>query len=114
MTNEGGWGLRPRDGTTPRLRWGARAIYYERHGEIDLVWDRQGFDDGGTAQERQAMADWINGVGVPALRAAVKAAKLGQGERRVVALEIGDYVLEANPNGSYGYLYIGIWKKEPA
>lgn len=92
------------DGAT----WGARAIYDSRC-TIDLVPDRQQCSDG-TEAERETLVAWINRVGLPEMRKRVKAAHLETNSREVFSFDRDGYHIEACPQGSYGYLYLGAWK----
>jgi hypothetical protein len=109
------------------VTWGARAIYTGQH--IDLLPDRQSWsladyseDDEDTTsvcyEERQAriqpLLTWVNNVGLPFLRK--EATNLYTDENRTVELNDGKFHIEANPQSSYGYLYIRAWRrcKEPA
>lgn len=104
--------------------WGARAIWdghtteapvllksgrrsrtrVERVAFIDLLWDRQASE--GDEQDRRRLGEWIDTKGMPALRKLVVTEKLHTDERRQLVVADGNYRLIANPNGSYGYLYL--------
>lgn len=101
--------------------WGARAIYSGR--QIDLLHDRQswyvdGFsiDDndpsstryGARQQAMKPLMSWINKVGLPFLRKESKT--LDPDESRVVSRDDGLFHIEASPQRSFGYLYIGAWQ----
>jgi hypothetical protein len=81
--------------------WGARAIF-DKNQEIDLVWDRQ---SGEGIKGRFQI--WIEKRALPWLRHEVKKIGLGIESREVLVFVEGVYTLEATPNRSYGYLYIG-------
>jgi hypothetical protein len=90
----------------PSIRyWGARAIYEGRAGKyfIDILFDRQ-FSHGEPSKE---FYTWINDKALPWLRKEVERIGLGVDEEQVLKFEDGKYYLEATPNRSYGYLYIG-------
>ncbi len=89
-------------------RWGARAIYTDRC-VIDILPDRQGFA-GGDLKARKALMSWLNGTGLRDLRKLVKAQWLSRQSAEVVAVERDGYRLEASPQRSHGYLYMGAWK----
>jgi hypothetical protein len=74
--------------------WGARAIF---HGgaQFELVHDRNGFN-GGSDAEQKALENWINSNGFKAVEDA--------------RLEVDGHYIVVSPKGSFGYLYIGIWK----
>lgn len=102
MAIEKGWGLPPAAGIA--YHWSARAIY--RDGAIDTLWDRQGIEGECSDEERAALVAWLDDLGFPALRAAVKAEMLGPNERREISIAGDGFRLRANPNRSYGYLYM--------
>jgi hypothetical protein len=104
----------------PELYWGARAIFEVGHTEgwgrrtewvpafIDLVHDRQtavGHDH----PKMFEFVDWVNSKALPACRKWAEV--IDGGSREVFTFEEGEYVLKASPNASYGYMYIGAWKK---
>jgi len=117
------WGLPAPDGTP--VSWGARAIYspssYREEGYgknrrtvndgpiVDILGDRQGFN-GEDREAVLALQAWLNTRGLKALRERLKLDYLDVAARRDVRVERGAYVLIANPNASYGYLYLGAWK----
>jgi len=87
--------------------WGARAIYQNL--AIDLLWDRQSWrpDEKPPAEFEQ----WVNKIGLPWLRQAVKDEWLPGDSDRVLTLDEGQYVMEACPNRSFGYLYICAYER---
>ena len=86
--------------------WGARAIYQNMN--IDLVHDRQTWDADETRKdEAEAFHNWIADHGIPKLRKAVKELAIYGDSTDVVKIEDGRYYLEASPQRSFGYLYIG-------
>jgi len=88
--------------------WGARAIFQDHY--IDLLPDRQTLtakDDDQAAKDR--LRKWINGTGLPFLRKEVK--RLYQDENRTIQFDEGAFHIEANPQSSYGYLYIRAWEE---
>jgi len=94
--------------------WGARAIYHGyAHGYyIDLLPDRQTFEPASDAdpdmKARKQFFKWIEKKALPWLRKEVKRQALGQDSYQVLEFREGNRVLQACPNGSYGYLYIGV------
>ena len=91
--------------------WGARAIYrgFRDDYHIDLLMDRQsvkGMSDPPN-EDDEAFIDWVNKTGLPWLRKEVKRIGLSTDENREIVFKEGDYEIKANPNSSYGYLYIG-------
>jgi hypothetical protein len=91
------------DDTVP-VHWGARAIF--KRGVIDILYDRQQMI-AGDEQERMNLAAWIN-ASMPKLEKLVK--RMNGSESTVVEFDDGGYHMEASPQSSYGYLYIGAWK----
>lgn len=103
MITKVAWGISP---PAPKyIAWGARAIY-EDNCQIDLLWDRQEML-GGTDAERQQFNSWLNQWGLPNLRNKVLSARLRPGEGIQIDYQSYDWVIIANPQRSYGYLYIG-------
>ena len=100
---ERGWGLAPEPGT--RYHWSARTILAD--GGIDIVWDRTGMEGDYTAAERVALCAWLD-VALPVLRShAARSETFPHGsERREWLIEGDGFRLRANPNASYGYLYL--------
>ncbi len=84
--------------------WGARAIYqgYSRNYHVDLLPDRQTGDN-----VSDAFLFWLNNRALPWLQAEVRKQGLGTDSTEVLSLTEYKYHIEATPNGSYGYLYIG-------
>lgn len=83
------------DGVTSA--WGARLIYPN-----DLLWDRQD----AFGNDKVALQEWLNSGPLKSALEDVRS-KVGRDENRQVVLyedERGRIV--ANPNGSYGYLYV--------
>jgi hypothetical protein len=91
--------------------WGARLIW-----PCDLLHDRQDLV-GRSEEDRLALQFWLNGG---ALRSALTEAReratdhlLRQDEDREVTLfEDETGVVKANPQSSYGYLYVAAWLKQ--
>ena len=102
------WGRRPAE---PKpLSWGARAIYGQAKAySIDLLSDRQGMSEGGTEAERKQLSAWLNKAGLPALRRLCRTMQLWTDSHHVAELDLDGWHIEASPQGSHGYLYIGVW-----
>lgn len=98
-----------------KVAWGARLIFPD-----DLVVNRQGFL-GRDLPEAEQLIAWLNGDGYGftgrgqgAIRRALAEARrqaaageLRQDEDREIVLYENEHgVIRANPNGSFGYLYI--------
>lgn len=102
------WGLAPLPGEAKDdVSWGARAIY--RDNVIDIVWDRCTW----TGAPPDDLVKWLDNVALPKLRKLVVKERLGQNESRDMIVEDKKFCLKANPRQSYGYLYIGAWRKQP-
>jgi hypothetical protein len=88
-----------------RAAWGARFIFPD-----DLLHDRTGIF--GDEAERKALIEWLNGGVLTAARDAARKAGLRPDESREVVLYEDDKgKVVANPNASYGYLYVAGWLK---
>lgn len=85
--------------------WGARAIF--TRGSIDILYDRQQMT--GDPEARHILAGWVDTVGLPKLAELTK--RLRGSETSVVEWDDGEFHIEASPQASYGYLYIGAWRK---
>jgi hypothetical protein len=96
-----------------KVAWGARAIFkpISKNPMIDILWDRQSAF--GEEAERQTLVEWVKTTGLPWLNAELeeKAGYATSKSHEIYRYEDGDYVIEASPKGSGGYLYIGAWKK---
>ena len=91
--------------------WGARAIYKGFRDDyfIDMLRDRQSSDgmSDPLSDEDRAFMEWVNEVALPWLRKEVKEQGLSTDEEKELVFKNSGYELRANPNRSYGYLYIG-------
>ena len=96
------WGIQPP--ILARAAWGARAIF--KHGEIDLLWDRQDFQ-AISEEDKQDLLNWVNSTALPGLRKMCKDGYWSTSEFMVTGK---GYVLKADTKKSGGYLYIGAWK----
>lgn len=85
-------------------KWQARAIYEDRTGAIDIVWDRQSCE--GPEKDTAKLVKWLNAYGLKGLRREAKKAGLGGSEFREVAYQSRGYRVTGNPRASYGYLYL--------
>jgi hypothetical protein len=99
------WGLQP---DVPCVAaWGARAIMEGNgHGSyrLDFLHDRQAV--AGPKAELHKLCEWCNETGIPALRMRINELGIQPRERTLVVIERPGLRLIANPNASYGYLYI--------
>lgn len=98
------------------MTWGARAIFETHHDRftgkctryIDLVWDRQAMVAGEQPEAAvSAFTKWINEKALPWLRKEVNRRAVEPSDSTELVFQDGLYELRANPNASYGYLYIG-------
>ena len=106
------WGLERKFSSDEYLAcWGARAIWSENRNFIDLLWDRQ--DMQGTSEGKTLLTDWLNSIGFIELKRRMDDAKLTQNQNKLIIQSSGPFTITANPNSSYGYLYItATMKKE--
>jgi hypothetical protein len=125
------WGIPAPEGV--KATWGARAIlqhwetkkyvnakfrngkllrkgYWDvkHHHDIDLVPDRQ--SSTGEEEAKKALFNWLDNSAIPELKKQANILPFrGDSYERFIFIEDG-FHLEATPNGSFGYLYIGAWK----
>ena len=103
------FGYKKPEGEVP-CWWGARAILKNR--VIDILWDRHNML-GTDEKAKKALAKWLNSSkGLKALQKLVVQEYLCNDEEREIRIEDtkAGYYIVANPNRSYGYLYIGAGK----
>lgn len=121
------WGLQPPEGYEG-VAWGARAIYRfdapytissfgavrtqsrPARASIDLLWDRQSAV--GSPEEIKALTATLNERGLAELREACERESIHGDEARRVRIEVGDYIIEADPRESFGYLYIVAYRRD--
>jgi hypothetical protein len=109
------WGRPVPENVNVVAHWGARAIFTNSD-YIDLLPDRQSLtrpeNRGGLyTDDRDPLINWVNKTGLPWLRKeAAQQFDSSSGERRTISFDDGKYHIEADPQGSYGYLYIGAWE----
>jgi hypothetical protein len=101
------FGLRSGLPENAHTAWGARLIWPN-----DLVWDRQDVQ-GKAATE---LRDWLNhGHLRQALDRAADLSRTHElrssDDKLVILHETDDGVIAANPQASFGYLYVGAWLK---
>jgi hypothetical protein len=103
--------------TPKRIWWGARAIFERNHNKrrrtdptyvFSLLGDRQQME-GGTEQERKALAKWIENKARPALTKRLEEEGVEPSESQRIEMTLDGFEIVADPRGSHGYLYIGIW-----
>jgi hypothetical protein len=92
--------------------WGARALWAPRT-RPDLLRDRMGFitppDIAGDERNRRlsALGDLINKNGyIDEAFKRIPSSLSGSDNQHLVLLDNEDVLIEANPNASYGYLYV--------
>jgi len=120
------FGLRPPEGANSKYWWGARAIFTQRAERnpnkrrkfdpeyivvttVELLYDRQSYD-GPQDEGTKKFTNWIDTVGLPAVRQ--WAEKVNTDSREQMNYASNGYNITATPNGSYGYMYIGAWSIE--
>lgn len=100
------WGLQP--DRKALAAWGARAIFFERDGRgklsVDILWNRQ--DGIGLPKDQKSLQSWLNKTGLRLLRKAVAQEQLQPNEYRRISVNQGAFRIIADPQQSYGYLYI--------
>lgn len=103
------FGMQPPQGT--KVAWGARAIFkpISKNPMIDILWDRQ--DAFGGKEDREQLVEWVKSQGLPWIEATIdeKASYSLTRSHEVFRFKDGQYIIEASPKGSGGYLYIGAW-----
>lgn len=96
-----------------KVAWGARAIFkpVSKNPMIDLLWDRQ--DGFGSDEDKKDLLRWVDTVGMPWLHEQIEDQDVYSISRSMSVFRLArdGYVIEASPQGSYGHLYIGAWKK---
>ena len=107
------FGLRPNVEPLPSVYWGARVIFHPPDG-IDILWDRQQFNenDGTNKEARETLWKWIQEKGLPRLRKELRNQRITQRDHILVTVIDRRYTIIANPNASYGYLYLGAWQND--
>lgn len=114
MTGTEHWfGLRPNVSPLPGLYWGARAIYTPYQG-IDLLWDRQQYNDSteALAKAREALWTWISDKGLARLKKELVRRRIEARDSELVTVVDRRHTIIANPNRSHGYLYLGAWRND--
>lgn len=92
-----------------KVGMGARAILkcgYPPY--IDFLHDRMSWD--GTPDDCRELSSWINRTAVPQLKKQMMDMGISTMSSEVLTVEDGAFRLEASPQASGGYLYIGAWK----
>jgi hypothetical protein len=102
--------------------WGARAIWQGSRPYVDLLPDRQAWSveqPNMTDAERTAaivkmtpLKNWLDTTGLKWLHKAAAEDFVGStSENRTISFDDGVFHIEANPQGSCGYLYIAAWQR---
>lgn len=103
-----GWGLRPAEGV--KNWWGARGIYRDKC--LDLLHNRMSFmgfpSEAADGTDVQKLDKWLSTKALPYLRSWLEhSGNAPMSGERLDIFVVGDgYVLRANPNRSYGYMYL--------
>ena len=87
-----------------KAAWGARFIFPN-----DLLHDRTGIF--GDTDDKKALIEWLNSGALRKARDAAPAGLFPNETREVVLYDDDTGTVVANPNGSYGYLYVAAWLK---
>lgn len=104
------WGLNPIP-ESARGAWGARAILKQQY--LDLLWDRQSFDQGKLSErEKDGLVNWINKTGLPKLRKHIVKNRWKNDSEEVFELNQDNYHLRASCRKSHGYCYISAWQEQ--
>lgn len=100
------WGISPKArGEESNVWWGARTIYNEMECSFDILWDRKQT----VGENAEPLWKWLDEWGLPALRKELSRKRVRSNEEEDIIVESHGFKLVANPNRSYGYLYIGAW-----
>jgi hypothetical protein len=109
MSTDYWFGRQAPEGST--IAWGARAIFTRGH--IDIVPDRHQMTEA-PQEQRTEFAKWLQSTGMPGLKKEVERTGITGTDHTVLAYQDDRYRIEASPQGSCGYLYIGAWQLPPA
>lgn len=96
------WGLQPPEDI--KAAWGARAIHTKRG--FDLLFDRQSAE----GSPSQDLVRWLNTKGLDAMRERARSMSGAKDELVEMTSECGRFRMDANTNGSYGYVYLVAWE----
>ena len=99
------WGLQPDREFV--CAWGARAILEQDHAgwcRVDILHDRQSVD--GSKEDLRRLVDWVNDTAVPLVRKRIREEGIEPRDRVLIEIDRPGLRLIANPNASYGYLYL--------
>ena len=113
------WGLNLNGYLTkaPPGFWNARAIFEgnrdPKHVMVDLLPDRQGTEGEISAEDFKDLTKWLRDKGLKMLREKLAARGVKQSDKCTIIVSDAPFYLYADPNGSYGYLYIAAWKETP-
>lgn len=100
------WGISPKSrGEGATVWWGARAIYDQMSCSFGLLWDRKQT----VGENAEPLWKWLDEWGLPALRKALSDNLVRSNDEEDIVVDSHGFKLIANPNRSYGYLYIGAW-----
>lgn len=87
--------------------YGARAIF--KNSFVDYVWDRIDAQVWSQDEEHKLqMGSWMRRTGMPWIEKMAKS--LYQNENKLMTLDDGIFHARINPQASYGYLYITMWR----
>jgi hypothetical protein len=101
----------------PEGFWNARAIFKGSHTlnrvVVDLLGDRMGWEGSLPEPTRKEIADWLNTKGMKMLKEKLAEKHVGGADKCTITVSDDPFYLYADPNSSYGYLYIAAWKEAP-
>ena len=73
---------------------------------IDIPYDRYGWAGESSLDERKALVKWLNSKGMKALEKLLAKECVGGDQNMRVEVSGEGFKLSANPNASFGYLYL--------
>jgi hypothetical protein len=108
------WGRRPPEDVKVKAHWGARAIWTDREPYFDTLPDRQSWNDA-SEEDHQRLSKWLQAGAYKALEKRCQAIFSGNsGDMQTLQVVEGNFHMEANPQGSFGYMYLGAWEVDPS
>lgn len=101
------WGLRPFRELETLAVYGARTIF--QNNNIEFLWNRQSCI--GEENARKTLCAWINHKALPALKEHIKKRVWTPMTQETFTLETWNFLFEASPRASGGYIYITAYLK---
>lgn len=96
-------------GARSRLIKTGRNIQIGTQPHFHLLPDRM--DCEGDEAETKALCAWLDKIGLPELRKRLCSEFVTPESHTIVAVDDGAYQLQASPRRSFGYLYLGAWRR---